>query len=264
MKTLLLQLFVPALKFFVGEPRQTVSTINAHHPYRATPAPGACVRSICASLGAVALSLSLMISSSVSAQSGQLYRYINAEGYPVIAYQVPPEFVANGYEVLSATGALISVVPRQLGAGELEDLDSVAARERAANDEQERLRKWDESLLLRYSSVADIEAARDRALRDLRIRVSILKGKVRSLKQQVENYQALAADQERLGTPVNEEHLTAIDDLRDEIASTERAISDRQNEIADVEDSYNKDAERFASLLDIVEMRKRMMSEGGG
>ena len=81
-----------------------------------------------------------------------MYRYTNDEGNKVVAYQVPPEFVANGYEILSPTGALIDVVPRQLDDGE---------REAAA--EQERLRKWDESLLLRYSSVEDIEAARERA-----------------------------------------------------------------------------------------------------
>jgi hypothetical protein len=196
----------------------------------------------------------------LQAQTRQMYRYINDEGYPVVAYQVPPEFIANGYEILSPTGALLSIVPRQLGEDEREDLDSQARRERDAAEEEARNRKWDESLLLRYSTIADIEAARDRALRDLRIRVSILKGKLRSLKQQVENYQALAADQERIGNDVNAEHLTAIDDLQSEIASTERAVNDRQEEIAVVEASYQRDIERFSTLLDIVEMRKTMAS----
>ncbi len=178
----------------------------------------------------------------------------------VVAYQVPPEFIANGYEVLSPTGALLSVVPRQLDEGEREDLDSQARRERDAAEEQARLRQWDESLLLRYSTIEDIEAARDRALRDLRIRVSILKGKLRSLKQQVENYQSLAADQERVGNSVNAEHLTAIDDLQSEIASTERAVNDRQAEIAEVETSYERDIARFSTLLEVVEMRRAMAS----
>ncbi|EED31931.1 hypothetical protein NOR53_2970 [gamma proteobacterium NOR5-3] len=193
-----------------------------------------------------------------SAQNRQMYRYINAEGNKVVGYQVPPEFVANGYDILSATGALVSVVPRTLGAGEREGMDSEARREREATEERERLRRWDESLLLRYSTIEDIEAARDRELRDLRIRVSILKGKLRSLKQQVENYQALAADQERLGNAVNVEHLSAIDDLQAEIAATERAVSDRQQEIARVEANYQKDMDRFVTLLDVVEMRKSM------
>ena len=193
-----------------------------------------------------------------SAQSRQMYRYINAEGHKVVGYQVPPEFVANGYDILSATGALVAVVPRTLGEGERDGLDSEARLEREAAEERERLRRWDESLLLRYSTIEDIEAARDRELRDLRIRVSILKGKLRSLKQQVENYQALAADQERLGNAVNVEHLAAIDDLQAEIGATERAVNDRQLEIASVESDYQKDMERFTTLLDVVQMRKSM------
>ena len=192
-----------------------------------------------------------------------MYRYTNDEGHKVVAYQVPPEFVANGYEILSPTGALIDVVPRQLDDGEREDLDAEARREREAAAEQERLRKWDESLLLRYSSVEDIEAARERALRDLRIRVNILRGKLRSLKQQVENYQSLAADQERMGRSVDQEYLTAIEDLQAEIASTERAVRDRQDEIASVNDSYDRDVERFSTLLDIVEMRNSMSAGKG-
>jgi len=210
-----------------------------------------------AAVGALTLAVALA-SSQASAQSRQMYRYTNDEGHAVVAYQVPPEFVANGYDILSATGALVAVVPRTLGEGERDGLNSEAQREREATEELERLRRWDESLLLRYSTIDDIEAARDRELRDLRIRVSILKGKLRSLKQQVENYQALAADQERLGNAVNVEHLSAIDDLQAEIAATERAVSDRQLEIARVEANYQKDVERFTTLLDVVQMRNSM------
>jgi len=207
-----------------------------------------------------------MLAVSLQAQQSegpQMYRYTNDEGNKVIAYQVPPEYVSRGYEVLSPTGALIRVVPRQPGEGERADLDARARIEREAARERERLQKWDESLLLRYSSIEDIEAARERALTELRVRVSILRGKLRSLKQQVENYQALAADQERQGKAVSPQHLAAISDLRSEIGVTERAINDRQNEIASVDESYDRDVKRFSSLLDIVEMRKNMTGESG-
>ena len=211
---------------------------------------------------ALALCLAGSLLASPAAVARQMYRYVNAEGNKVVGYQVPPEFVANGYEILSASGSLIAVVPRQLNDGERDDMDLQARREREAAEEKERLRKWDESLLLRYSTLDDIEAARERALRELRIRVSILKGKLRSLKQQVEKYQAMAADQERLGNTVNDEHLKAINDLQSEIASTERAVRDRQEEIASVDADFDRDVERFAQLLDIVELRKAMASGG--
>jgi hypothetical protein len=187
-----------------------------------------------------------------------MYRYTNSEGNKVVAYQVPPEFVAGGYEVLNERGVTVRVVPPAPSAEERADLTAQQRREEAALAEQQRLKKWDETLLLRYSTVEDIEAARDRALRDLKIRVSILKGKQRSLKQQVENYQALAADQERQGLAVDGSHLKAMDDLQEEILATERAVADRQKEIAEVEASYARDIARFSTLLDVVELRNNM------
>jgi hypothetical protein len=202
--------------------------------------------------------LALTMLPGAPAVAKQMYRYVNAEGVKVVAYQVPPEFIGNGYEVLNDTGAVIRVVPRQLDENERRDLNDQERLERERAEERERLRQWDESLLLRYSTIEDIEAARERALRELRIRVSILKGKLRSLKQQVENYQALAADQERLGNAVDVEHLEAIEDLQAEILSTERAVADRQKEIEEVASRYERDIERFTTLLDIVELRRQL------
>ncbi|MEE4278902.1 MAG: hypothetical protein V2I82_10600 [Halieaceae bacterium] len=206
--------------------------------------------------------LAAVLASGALAQR-QMYRYVNDQGNKVLAYQVPPEYVANGYEILSPTGALISVVPRQLGDDEREDLDAQARLDHEAAKEEERLRKWDESLLLRYSTIEDIESARERALRELRIRVGILRSELRSLKQQVENNQAMAADQERIGRKVDPVLLETIDELRSQIAATERAVADREKEIAVVDASYDRDVERFSSLLEIVEMRRNLSSGGG-
>lgn len=242
--------------------------MNARSDQPARPGPSvprqprSCLRRIVITLACLATP---MVAAQLHAQAEgpQLYRYTNDEGNKVIAYQVPPEYVSRGYEVLSPTGALIRVVPRQLGEGEQADVDARARLEREAAEERERLQKWDESLLLRYSSIEDIEAARERSLTELRVRVSILRGKLRSLKQQVENYQALAADQERQGRAVSPQHLSAISDLRSEIGVTERAINERQKEIAAVNESYDRDIARFSSLLDIVEMRRGMTSDSG-
>jgi len=190
------------------------------------------------------------------AEAREMYRYVNQDGDRVIGYQVPPEQVALGYEILNEKGVLIDVVPPIPDDEARASMDAQQRRASAEEAERKRLQKWDESLLLRYSTIEDIEAARDRALRDLRIRVSILKGKQRSLKQQVENYQAEAADQERRGASVSESHLKAISELQSEISATERSIADRQREISAVEADYQLDIDRFSTLLELVEMRR--------
>jgi len=154
--------------------------------------------------------------------AGNLYRYTNAEGVTVVDYQVPADYVGRGYEVLNNDGMVIQVVPRELTGEEKKTRNAQQELEAAAMAEKQRLREWDESLLLRYSTIADIEASRERALGDLRIRLSILKSNKRSLKTQVESYQAQAADLERSGKEVDMARLGAIEDIQTEIASTDR------------------------------------------
>ena len=190
-----------------------------------------------------------------------LYRYINDEGSTVIDYQVPPEHVKKGYEVINDKGVVVRVVPRELTEEEQKEADALKRLEQEALAEQQRLQEWDEALLLRYSTIEDIEAAQERALRDLRIRVSILKSNKRSLKQQVENYQVQAAEMERMGKQVDVARLQAIEDLQSEIAITDRAIADREVEITAVQAAYESDIERFTVLLEMVEFRRNMMAE---
>ena len=207
------------------------------------------------------LAVTLLMALSPGSLAAELYRYVNDEGSTVVDFQVPPEHVKKGYEVVNDKGVVIRVVPRELSEEEQKYADAQKRLEEEAVAEQLRLKEWDEALLLRYSAIEDIEAAEERALRDLRIRVSIIKSNKRSLKQQVENYQAQAAEMERMGREVDVERLQAIEDLQSEIAISDRAIADRQIEIEAVEAAYKADIERFVILLDMVEFRRNMMAQ---
>jgi chromosome segregation ATPase len=206
----------------------------------------------------------LLLSLATVVEAKPLYRYRNAEGNVVVDYQVPADLVGGGYEVLNDKGMVIKVVPRALTAEELKAKDAEDKRQQQAKAEQERLQKWDESLMLRYSTVADLEDAQRRALSDLQIRISILKGNRHSIKQTVENYQAQAADTERAGRSVDVERLKTIESLQNEITATERDILDRQREIEALDASYEADIERFKMLQDVVELRQTLSNKRAG
>ena len=215
--------------------------------------------SIKTSINCTVAGLSLLFS--VWAQAANLYRYTNAEGVTVVDYQVPAEYVGNGYEILNSDGMVVRVVPRELSDEEKKVRNAQQELEAEASAEEERLREWDESLLLRYSTLEDIEAARERALRDLRIRLSILKSNKRSLKQQVENYQAQAADMERSGQEVDVARISAIETIQAEIAATDRSINERAREIEEVSAAYQRDLDRFGMLLEVVELRQTLLAK---
>jgi hypothetical protein len=186
-----------------------------------------------------------------------LYRYQNDDGVTVINSGIPAEFIHGGYEILNSNGTVFKEVPRSLTEEERAARSSEDKAKRIESEETERLLKWDESLLLRYSSIEDIEAARDRALSELRIRISILRSNVRSLRLQVESNQSRAANAERRGGTVPVELVAAIDILNNEIGDTERSIEERVQETEVVEQGFQRDMDRFALLLDKVELRRR-------
>jgi len=200
----------------------------------------------------------LLLGFASAVEAKPLYRYRNAEGVVVVGYQVPTESVKGGYEVLNDKGMVIKVVPRELTEEERKAKDAQEKLDAEARAEEERLRKWDESLLLHYSTVADIEDAKRRALGELQIRLSILRGNRRSIKQTVENYQAQAADLERAGKQVDVERLRTIESLQSEIESTERGIEDRERDIEELSASFEADIERFEMLQDVVKLRQTM------
>ena len=195
---------------------------------------------------------------SVSTQADNLYRYKNNVGGTVVDWRVPPEFAGRGYEVLNAQGQVVEVVPRQLSSGELQNKDLVKRLQQEATVERARLAKWDKFLLLRYSTVEDIDAARDRALRDLKIRLSILASNQRTARNRLESVLARVADMERRGDVPFEQDLDAIAALRADIANTGRAIKEREAQVLEVTDSFDEDRSRFIQLQDVVLLRRSL------
>lgn len=202
------------------------------------------------------LLLCVLSTASATLCAQNLYRYTNNENVQVIDGHIPPEFVAKGYDIIRRDGTLIKRIPRQLTEEELLLQNTEEARERLRQEEEQKLQAWDESLMLRYSSVEDIEAAKKRALSELNIRISILRSNLLSVKTQIENQQRKAADIERRGSEAPQALLDNIKSFKIEIEDIEEAIAQRQKEIQTVEDSYQRDIARFSTLLNRIKMRR--------
>lgn len=197
-----------------------------------------------------ALALISLPPASLTAEEKVLYRYKNDKGVTAVDDHVPPEFIKNGYDVLSRDLRVIRTVPRQLTGEE-------GKRQRAAADAARKQEEWDKRLLLRYSNTTDIEEARDRALAEFDVRISILQSNLRTIKSQIETEQARAADIERRGQPVPESVTRNISALKKEISFTEDSVAQRKLEKEATRQSYSRDIERFKTLNNLVEMRRK-------
>lgn len=178
----------------------------------------------------------------------EYFRYQDDEGNIAIDDHVPPRFAKYGYSVIDRNGRVIEVVPRALTDEEKKNADSVAVQQRLREEERARQLKYDENLLRRYSDVADIDAARERRVNEVKVRINMLKANISSLSDQVAQMQQQAADLERDGQAVPEKVEVHLERLREEIASTEVLIEARRREQEKVEARFEYDKQRFNEL----------------
>jgi len=101
----------------------------------------------------------------------------------VVDWAIPAAYVSNGYEVLNESAQVVRAVPAVKTETELER-DAAAARAQTAQLERDTFLLW------RYSTTQDIEAARDRSLRELDIRIAILNSQRDTLSQRLTPHKA--------------------------------------------------------------------------
>ena len=163
-----------------------------------------------------------------------LYRYTNDQGVKVLRHSIPPRYAQNGYEVLNQSGQVIKVVP------------PAPTGEEIAQREAERLLQERYAMLKRrFSSLKDIEGAKERRIETIETSISIIRGNINSLSSQLDIQMGKAADAERSGRQVPKHILDQISATKAELAVAEELLQKRLNEKNEVEDKYQEDVTTF-------------------
>lgn len=185
--------------------------------------------------------LTLMMVSSLSV-AGDLYRYVDDHGVVVLGRQVPPQFVARGYEVLDSNGRVKQVVPAAPSAEERQ------AR-RLALEAQKKQDAEDATLLRLYSSLADLDRAQARQLQQLDNQIAVARANIAELQTEREELRAQAADQERAGRKVDKAILDQLQAVDSETRLQQQRIERTEGEIAAVKADYAAQRSRLSLLL---------------
>ncbi|MBX2808765.1 MAG: hypothetical protein KTR20_09060 [Cellvibrionaceae bacterium] len=182
--------------------------------------------------------LLLALQLSAIAEEPVLYRYKKADGLQVISSQIPAEFVSQGYDILSPDGRVLKTIAAEPSAADKERL----LREQR---EQQRLATWDKELLRRYSHVDDIRSAKQRKLNQLANAISLRYRNIDKINEEIDRYQALAADQERQGRAVTEEIIKKMALLKEERAREQAQAKRKAQEQQQVTQAFDADIQRF-------------------
>ncbi len=188
---------------------------------------------------------SLLLSGCVAAQNTTtgkvMYRYKNKDGVTVLDSTIPPQYVNNGYEIMSLSGKVLKVIKPVVQGAEGERLH----QERLRREERER-----EDIQLRrsYSNVSDIDAAKSRNLESLRGNIGILQANLTSARSRLQTHQSQAAAIERAGRQLPEDLLKNINNLVQEEKDIQVQIQQREEEYKTVEQKFNADRKRFVEI----------------
>lgn len=189
-----------------------------------------------------------MLTLALQASAIGYFRYKDENGILIINTHIPPDFVAQGYEVITSTGQVLKVVPpapteEELAArAEQKKKEEAAARQGAAQAEV------DERLMKLYSHPDDAQRALERKLAELDYQISRKKGQSLILKNKMEKEEKRAAERERSGLIVREDTLQEIDKLKRQINdfSTQVHEIEEQKRIAEIK--FQKDIDRMIFL----------------
>jgi hypothetical protein len=173
------------------------------------------------------------------AGASELYRYLSDKGVVVLDRQgVPPQYIGKGYDVLDDRGRLLRTVP-----------PAPTAEERARLNQAKLQASSDAQLLRLYSSLEDVDRARQRKLNELDGAVAAARSNLQSLRTQQANLQSRAAEQERAGRDVPESLLVQISNIKAEQASRLNDIARFELARKQAEAGFTADRQRLAKLL---------------
>ena len=174
-----------------------------------------------------------VFASKVYAQ-GHYYRYVNEEGVKVLGHSIPPQYVANGYEVLSANGRVISVV-EPAPDPELVEIERAKAVLKAKYEQLSR----------RYSTVRDIEAAKQRKLTHIEASILLVESSIENIQDEIDSITARAASFERAGKAVPQQTLDMLKTLNEKMEATLAIKEQRFNEKQFIVDRFAAEKKLF-------------------
>lgn len=185
----------------------------------------------------------------------EYFRYKDEGGILVINTYIPPEFVPQGYEVITSTGQVLKVVPPAPTEAELAIRAEQKKQEEAAAREAAAQAEVDERLMKLYSHPDDAKRALERKLAELDYQISRKKGQRLILVNKIEEEQKYAAERERSGRTVREETLQEIEKLQRQIDEFSAQVIEIEEQKKVAEVKFQKDIERMIFLWN--EKRKK-------
>jgi len=193
-------------------------------------------------LTALALAFAVVSVAQAAGESKALYRWVDENGQVHYGDKVQPSEAKRGREAIK-NGVVTKVIPRELAGAELEQAQARIAAEKAAEEARQQRIARDRYLVQSFSSVADLQAAREERLAALDARAVLAQTAV------TENEKTLADLRARTVSKAGEAALKKqIQSFESSLIENIQSVRKLREERALTETRYTADIERFKAL----------------
>ncbi|NKB36339.1 MAG: hypothetical protein GKR93_04105 [Gammaproteobacteria bacterium] len=198
--------------------------------------------------------LSLIISSIIilstlsGPASARIKCWKNHEGIRECGEKVPPEFAQKGHSELGSHGVVVDKKERVKTEEELAEQARQAALAAKQKEVEAEKARQDRILLDTFTSVADIEAARDDKVAVIESAITLTNKRNEKTQEDLDKRIQAAAAAERAGNTPNDDLLKDIEVLRGRIENNKVFIQERRKEQEIVKADADVDINRFKNL----------------
>ena len=177
--------------------------------------------------------------------------WTNNEGVKECGNAVPPEYAQKGHQELSKSGMVKDETERAKTDEEIAEekrLEEIQAEKDRMAKEQ---KKKDAILLQTFSSVEDIERARDERLSALEASIKLTQARSEKIQEDLDKRIRKAATAERAGKAPPEALLKDIESLKRQIKNNDNFIEGKRAEQEIIKEDHAKDIAHFKKLKGI-------------
>lgn len=176
------------------------------------------------------------------------YRWVDENGTTQISDRVPADAARFRVEVLNNRGMVVRVMEAAMNEEERAAAARRAEEEAAAEAAAEAQARRDNMLLQSYTSVSDLERARDGRLQALAAQIRVSRAAVENLQENVDTLQAQVDQRQQNQQPVPEDLTNRLATAREQLEANERFAVAREQEYAQIEASFTADIARYREL----------------
>jgi hypothetical protein len=179
--------------------------------------------------------------------------WTDEQGRRACGDRVPPQYARQERQVYDSSGRLIETRPRQKTFEEVEQEQRRAAELEARRKRAQEQAAYDSFLLTTFSSVVELETARDTRLATLDGRLRLAEASLQQNEKGIEQLRAQIAQAEAEGRAVPDRLTRQLREFEQNLESSRVAVLKLREERLAIRSKFDEDIERYRALTGTVE-----------